>query len=116
MSLHLEELALESSDHAWLELVLLSGYLCDLLDVFGGNSGLLSGIEFGSIVEELVVLEARWLSCVGGHLEFNIALPVLVSLGLLSLDPLHVGSADLLGTSLFAWGLSNGGKGVSGNS
>lgn len=116
MSLHLEELALESSDHAWLELVLLSGYLCDLLDVFGGTSGLLSGIEFGSIVEELVVLEAWWLSCVGGHPKINIALPVLVSLGLLSLDPLHVACADLLGTSLFAWGLSNGGKGVSGNS
>jgi len=113
LGLHLEELAFESSDHAWLELILLSSQLGDLLDIAGGNGGLLSRIVFGSLVEELVLIEFWWLSCVGGHLEFDVALPLLVSLDLLSLDPLHVGAGF---TSLFASGLTNGGEGVSGNS
>lgn len=77
----------------------------------------MSGIEFGSIVEELVLIEFWWLSCIGSDLEFDVVLPLLVSFGLLCLDPLHVGSADLLITSLFGgWGLTNGCESVSGNS
>ena len=118
--MHLEELALKGADHAWLELVLLGSHLGDVLEVIGTNGGLLSGVVFGSIDEELILVELWWLSCVGSDLEFNVELPILVSLGLLSLDPLDVGSAWLLlwsTTSLLrGWGLTNGSKGISGNS
>ena len=78
---------------------------------------MLSGVEFGTVVEELVLIEFWWLSCIGSDLEFDVALPVLVSFGLLCLDPLHVGGADLLIASLFGgWGLTDGCESVSGNS
>ena len=78
---------------------------------------MLSGVEFGTVVEELVLIEFWWLSCIGSDLEFDVALPVLVSFGLLCLDPLHVGGADLLVASLFGgWGLTDGCESVSGNS
>lgn len=77
----------------------------------------MSGVEFGTVVEELVLIEFWWLSCIGSDLEFDVALPVLVSFGLLCLDPLHVGGADLLIVSLFGgWGLTDGCESVSGNS
>lgn len=120
LGLHLEELALKGADHAWLELVLLSGELGDSFEVIGTNGGLLSGVVFGSVNEELVIVEFWWLSCVGSNREFNVLLPILVSLGLLSLDPLNVGShwlRTLLSSSLLrGWGLTDGNEGISGDS
>jgi len=76
---------------------------------------LLSGVRLGTFVEELEFVELWWFGSVSSDLEFDVVLPVLISLGVLILDPLHIGGANFFVSSLFTYGLTDLGKGISGN-